>query len=254
MTKIDYNRRQHSRYHEGRALEESALDLWRMALRRFVGDRGGMTILDLGSGTGRFSPLLADAFDSQVVGVEPSDKMRAVAEAECQHPRVRFLAGAAEHIPMPDGSCDLAWMSQVIHHLPDFDAAARELARVIKPSGLLFVRNNFKGRLDGCCLYYKYFPAGLVADEARHPTVESIEENFAPHGFGRVAFEMIKQMEARSLREYAQRVGLRPYSTFELISDEEFEAGLAALQAAAAQEQAPQPVMGTVDLLVLRRT
>ena len=95
-------------------------------------------------------------------------------------------------------------------------------------------------------------PTGLVVDEARHPTVEHVEQCFDRHGFRLVTFETIEQTEAGSLKEYAERIRLRTYSTFELISDNEFETGLAALEAAASREQQPQPVMAKVDLLVFQ--
>jgi ubiquinone/menaquinone biosynthesis C-methylase UbiE len=253
MNHIDYNDRLHVRYHKGRALDESVMQLWREALHRWVVGREEMTILDLGSGTGRFSPLLADTFDAQVVGVEPSDKMRAVAETESRHPQVRFLTGSAEHIPLADNACDLAWLSQIVHHLPDVDAAAREIARVLTESGVLIVRNNFSGRLVGCARYYEFFPTGLAVDEKRHPSVEHIQACFHRHGFRLAAFEAIEQMESASLQEYADRIQMRTYSTLELISEQEYEAGLAALQAAASREQEPQPVLGRVDVLVFER-
>ena len=253
MNKIDYDQRLHARYHEGRAHDASVMRLWRDKVRRVVGDRNGLTILDLGSGTGRFSTLLADEFDSHVVGVEPSDKMRAVAEAECRYPKVCFLKGAAESIPLRDEACDVAWMSQVVHHLMDLDAAAKELRRVVRQSGLVIIRSNFKGRLDGFCRYYDFFPTGLLVDEARHPTVEHVQRCFDRHGFWLVTFETIEQMEAGSLREYAERISLRTYSTFELISENEFEEGLRALQKAAQAENEVHPVMGKIDLLVFQR-
>lgn len=253
MNSIDYNDRLHARYHEGRAHDDSVMRLWRETVRRVVGDRTELTILDLGSGTGRFSSLLADEFDSHVVGVELSDKMRAVAEAECRHPRVRFLKGAAESIPLSDDSCDVVWMSQIVHHLSDLHSVARELRRVVTQTGLVVVRSNFKGRIDGSCRYYEFFPAGLAVDEARHPTVEHVQECFEQNGLGRTSFETIEQMEARSLKEYAERIALRTYSTFELISENEFEEGLRALQKAAQVEIGGHPVMGKIDLLVFER-
>ena len=251
MNKIDYDDRLHAKYHEGRAHDEAVMRLWRETVRRVVGDRNGLTILDLGSGTGRFSSLLSDEFDSHVVGVEPSDKMRAI--AECRNPKVRFLKGAAEHIPLSDGSCDVAWMSQIVHHLTDLVAAAQELRRVIRQAGLVIFRSNFKGRLDGSCRYYEFFPAGLAVDEARHPTVEQVGACFERNGFRRTSFETVEQMEAPSLKEYAERIALRTYSTFELISENEFEEGLQALQQAAEAENEGHPVMGMIDLLVFER-
>lgn len=253
MNRIDYNQRLHARYREGRALDDSVMQSWREALRHWIDGRNGMTILDLGSGTGRFSSLLADEFDAEVVGVEPSDRMRAIAETECRDPRVRFLKGMAERIPLADGACDVAWLSQITHHIPDLDAAVGEIRRVVRKPGPVIVRNNFKGRLVGCARYYEFFPTGLRADEARYPTMEDVEECFNRHGFRVAAFETIEQTEAAGLREYAERIRLRAYSTFELIPEHEYEAGLAALKAAASREQEPQPVTSTIDVLVFER-
>lgn len=257
MERVDFDQRLYCHYRQGRALDESVMRLWGETLRRVVGEHGGerrgMTILDLGAGTGRFSALLAEALEAEVVGVEPSDKMRGVAEAECRHPRVRFLKGNAERIPLSDDACDAAWLSQVVHHLADLDAAADELRRVVKAAGLVIFRSNFQGRLADSSRYYEFFPTGLAVDEARHPTVEDVTQCFERHGFRRTVFESIEQLEGGSLNEYAERIRLRTYSTFELISDEEFAAGLAALEAAVRREPSPQPVMGKIDLLVFQR-
>lgn len=88
ITDIDSDDRPFANYHQGRAHDESVMRLWRDTIRRCVGDRSGLTVLDLGSGTGRYSGVFADELDSQVIAVEPSDKMRAVAEAECTHSQV----------------------------------------------------------------------------------------------------------------------------------------------------------------------
>lgn len=254
MSKVDYDDRLYACYHSGRAHDESVMQMWRRTLRRIVGDRTGLTILDLGSGTGRFSSLLADEFAANVIGVEPSDRMREVAEAGCQHPHVRFLKGAAEFIPIPDAACDVVWISQVVHHVQDLDAAARELQRVLAKSGQAIFRSNFRGRLNGFCRYYDYFPEGLAVDEARHPTVEHVRDCCHRHGLQLAGFQTIEQQEARSLMEYADRIRRRTYSTFELISEEEYQAGLTALTEAAAKECVPRPVMAKVDVLVFAKS
>ena len=81
MGKIDFDDRLHRTYQKGRALLPETQALWMEVAGRYLGEARELTILDLGCGTGRFSPLLAEAFGSDVVGVEPADKMRAVAAA-----------------------------------------------------------------------------------------------------------------------------------------------------------------------------
>jgi trans-aconitate methyltransferase len=58
-----------------------------------VTDRRPLDVLDLGSGTGRFTAGLAAEFQGRVYGVEPSDRMRATAE-QAPHPGVTYLKGS----------------------------------------------------------------------------------------------------------------------------------------------------------------
>ena len=78
MTRVDYDRRLYLAYRAGRALSADTGRLWMAAIAGHLGGvRAKLTMLDLGAGAGRFSALLADAFDARVVAVEPSAKMRA---------------------------------------------------------------------------------------------------------------------------------------------------------------------------------
>ncbi len=244
----------HQNYRAARELRQSSMLIWRTKIRHYLADRTGLNVLDLGSGTGRFSVTLAEALDADVVGVEPADAMRSVALREVQHPRVRFLAGTADQIPLDSASCDAAWLSQMLHHVPDIPAAAAEVQRVMRSGGRVLIRNGFQGRLKDHCRYYQFFPTGLAVDDSRHPTIEQTTRAFEACGFRLVANDVIEQLEAPSLSAYADRIRQRAFSTFELITDSEFAAGLADLQAAADREQPPQPVMGKLDLLVFERT
>lgn len=51
--------------------------------------------------------------------------------------RVRYVCGRAEQIPLCDESVDVVFSSYVFEHLADRDAAAREIARVLRPGGLV---------------------------------------------------------------------------------------------------------------------
>jgi len=253
VTRVDYDRRLHSAYRAGRTLSGDTGRLWMDALAGHLGrERTGLTILDLGAGTGRFSTMLADAFDARVVGVEPSEKMRAEAERGSAHPRVVYREGTADALPAAEGEFDFALLSMVIHHVTDVVACVRELHRVVKPDGLVFIRNVFSGRLDGV-RHYEFFPSARAIDEARLPTVERVRDAFVAAGFELVALDTLEQEIDVSLSAHYERLKLRALSTFELISDAEFEAGLARLRAAADRETAPTPVLESIDLLTLRR-
>ena len=97
----------------------------------------GMTVLDLGTGTGGLLPLLARYVD-RVIAVDASRAMlqrareRVHGETEAG---VHFLRGDAERLPLADGAADGVVANMILHHLPRPDAALREVARVLDSSG-----------------------------------------------------------------------------------------------------------------------
>ena len=51
--------------------------------------------------------------------------------------KVRYAEGAAEEIPLPDGSVSVVWSIATVHHWSDIDAGLREVRRVLLPGGRL---------------------------------------------------------------------------------------------------------------------
>jgi ubiquinone/menaquinone biosynthesis C-methylase UbiE len=248
--RVDYDERQWAVYEEGRGLSPEREGLWTRVLAQYIDRASRPTILDLGSGTGAYSELLAESFDASVIGVEPSARMRGVADCEHSHPRVHYLDGAAERIPLPDDSCDAAFLSNVLHHVQDVEACLRELERVVRSRGLILVRGSLRGARVA---FLDYFPTARPIALEHSPPPEDVAAAFTGHRFSHVATERIEQQTAPSLRAYCERVKLRAISTLELISDAEFEAGIARMQSAAEREDPPRPVVEDVDLVVLRR-
>ena len=136
----------HRRYDLGRNLTSEATDALMDILRAYVAQPVNL-IVDLGSGTGRFTTALSEAFAAQVLGVEPAANMRVTADAKPHPPSVRFVHGQAESIPLEDGMADLVFMSQVLHHLTDIPKALLEIRRVLKLNGTLCVRQTTRENL-----------------------------------------------------------------------------------------------------------
>jgi 3-methyladenine DNA glycosylase/8-oxoguanine DNA glycosylase len=101
--------------------------------------------------------------------------------------------------------------------------------------------------------HYEFFPSARAIDETRLPTVERVRDAFVARGFELVTLDTLEQEIDVSLNAHYERLSLRALSTFELISDAEFEAGLARLRRAADLETTPSPVLEKLDLLTLRR-
>jgi len=236
-------------FNAGRGLSEHAQRVWHAALAPYFGEAS--RILDVGSGTGRFTALLARWFSASVVGIEPAHQMRRVAAAERRHPRALYVGGRAEQIPFKASSFDAALLSNVYHHISDRPACARELSRVLKPHGSVLIRGAFAGRIGEITLF-DYFPeARLICEQ--FPSLPETVKNFSCAGFEFETITPVVQESCSSLKELAARTRLRADTTLALLSDQEFQGGQRALERAAACEIEPRRVIDTLDLLVLRK-
>jgi ubiquinone/menaquinone biosynthesis C-methylase UbiE len=247
---IDYDNMS-GRYESGRSLSGAAAETWTTVVAAFLEDRESPRILDLGSGTGRFWSLFAQSLGATVVGVEPSIGMLTIA-ARRERPRnLGYVAGSAEHLPIASGSCDLAWMSQVWHHIRDRSACARGLGRVVRGGGHVLVRGTFGDRLDGYPTLFQFWPAARAIC-AELPTTDEIIRVFEANGFMPVEDRRVRQETAASLSEFATRTRSRADSALTLISDAEFDDGQSAIEASARAEREPTSVVEVVELLVFR--
>ncbi len=108
--------------------------------------RDGLYV-DIGAGTGHISVQMARAaygLGARVIGVEPIMKPAKRAVARAKHRTdvpVHFVKGIGNRLPLPDHTADGVSIFFVLHHIP-YDiqlAVVREITRVLKPGGLLFI-------------------------------------------------------------------------------------------------------------------
>lgn len=117
-------------YEKGRPGYPDAITEW---LRRDLQIRPGVTVLDLGAGTGKFTRRLLEV-GADVIAVEPEPRMRY--SFARKHPDVRLLEGQAEAIPLPAGRVDVVICAQAFHLFANPEAVT-EIHRVLKPGGRL---------------------------------------------------------------------------------------------------------------------
>lgn len=125
--------------------------MWRSEVSRevvrAVAPASGECVVDLGAGMGA-ATVEAVTSGARVVAVDPTPYMRRMLGLRRRwqrHPAaIRVLDGAAESIPLADGSVDALWTVNTIHHWTDRDRASQELARVMKRGGrVLLVDEDF---------------------------------------------------------------------------------------------------------------
>ncbi len=109
---------------------------WRRKTVHAVNVKEGDRVLDLATGTGDLALLFAQQ-NVRVTGLDPSEKMLAIAEQKSGErgyaPLVDFLCGDAQELPFDDNSFDGITMAFGIRNVPDRAKALREMHRVLKP-------------------------------------------------------------------------------------------------------------------------
>lgn len=99
-------------------------------VKRFV-DRYNLedaAVLEVGSGKGYLQDVVAN-----YTGLD-------IAASAAKHYHKRFVVGTATAMPFADHESDAVWSIWVLEHVPNPEAALREIRRVVKPGGLLYLR------------------------------------------------------------------------------------------------------------------
>lgn len=94
------------------------------------------TVLDVATGTGAVALELLRQKRCSVVGLDQSPEMLAVARARLPE-SVQLVEGEADRLPFPDGSFAGLTFTYLMRYIDDPGATLRELARVVRPGGVL---------------------------------------------------------------------------------------------------------------------
>jgi len=111
------------------------------------GIRPGMTVVDLGCGSGAYTPYVARTVgnDGKVYAVDIQRGMlkqleRKLSREEFQDIRnIEIKQASAYELPFEDESIDLVYMVAVLPEIPDRRTALGEVHRVLRPGGVLAV-------------------------------------------------------------------------------------------------------------------
>ncbi len=158
----------------------------------------GTDILDLGTGTARIPVLLSKQLpEARIMATDASHWMLDIARYNLEvhqcTSQVQLHMADAKKLVFEKNYFDVVISNTLVHHLPEHDACFREIVRVLRPNGVLFIR-----------------------DLIRPETLEEVESLVAQHGGeSELDRQLLRQSLIASLtideiREIGAAVGIDP--------------------------------------------
>ena len=157
------------------------------AFARWAALPPGASVLDMGCGPGLSTALILDTLRPQRLAAFDFDPaMVQIARRRlARHIREQSLdltVADATRMPYANGLFDAVFESGVVHHIPDWRAALREVGRVLKPGGRFCFAEPSRGRLR--CGLYRILPHSVESmfdpDEWRSALAEASLEVEGP--------------------------------------------------------------------------
>ena len=110
---------------------------WQRRVQMLSGHlRPGMSILEIGCGTGYFTRELTQR-GADIVAIDVSPDLLEIAKAKYSAPNVRYEIQNAYSLTYADAMFDSVVGSSILHHL-EIEEALREIYRVLKPGGTIY--------------------------------------------------------------------------------------------------------------------
>ena len=117
---------------------------WRKKVVEIVGQNNPKTILDIATGTGDLALLMATSLNpDKVIGLDISEGMLSVGKLKVNKAnlseKIDMVVGDSENMPFEDNTFDAITVSFGVRNFANLDKGIQEIARVLKPTGVLVI-------------------------------------------------------------------------------------------------------------------
>ncbi|HLU09147.1 MAG TPA: class I SAM-dependent methyltransferase [Oceanobacillus sp.] len=199
-------------------------------------------VLEIGVGTGRIALPLARHVKAYF-GIDLSGKMLGKLREKQTDEPLYVVIGDATHLQFDTGTFDAVVAVHVFHLIPNWRDALAEVARVLKPQGLLL---HGGGRGSGTDRLNELWRQAIKAQ--RHgPFPRGETEAFIEHaGWSRVGEAVHRYSDAKSPQQFLDSIRNRLWSSCWSMSDEELDAGYQTMLAYV-REHYPDPTQPVVN-------
>lgn len=140
------------------------------------------SVLDVACGNGTFLKMLSNKFNIKGYGIDISEKMIENAVMKC--PDMIFKISSCDQIPFEDEMFDAITVCAAYHHFPDVKAFAKEVNRILKSHGKLYIAE----------VYYPFIIRAICnpfvplskAGDVKFYSPKEIKNTFETYGFKQI--------------------------------------------------------------------
>jgi demethylmenaquinone methyltransferase/2-methoxy-6-polyprenyl-1,4-benzoquinol methylase len=116
---------------------------WRKEVVQIVGKNNPKQILDIATGTGDLAIMMAELKPDKIVGLDISSGMlevgkQKITEAKLSN-KIEMIVGDSEEMPFKDNTFDAITVSFGVRNFANLHKGITEIARVLKPTGVLVI-------------------------------------------------------------------------------------------------------------------
>jgi SAM-dependent methyltransferase len=200
----------------------------------FAGAQRGERVLDVGCGPGSLTEALGELLGAEhVAAIDPSEPFAAACSERV--PAADIQVGAAESLPWPANTFDVALSQLVLNFMSDADAGVAEMRRVVRPGGTVASCTwDYSG---GMTMLRTFWDAALsldpdTPDEARtmrYNDPDALRELWLRAGLEAVATDaLVVEASYRDFDDYWEpfTAGVGPGGAYTLSLDPERRAAL----------------------------
>ena len=153
-----------------KSFDDPARDAWQMPDRVIaaLGLKPGMSVADIGAGTGYFTSKLAKVAGVTVFAVDIEPKMIEYLKGRAAKEKLSNItpvlgAASSPNLPQP---VDVILVVDTYHHLPNRPAYFRELRKSLTPGGRVAIVDFRKDAPDGPPAHFRFTPQ-QIQDEMK---------------------------------------------------------------------------------------
>jgi 2-polyprenyl-3-methyl-5-hydroxy-6-metoxy-1,4-benzoquinol methylase len=177
-----------------------------------------LDVVDIGCGAGTQARLWA-GLGHRVHGLDVNEPLIQLARQRAKEDdlEVSFEVGTATSLPWADGSMDVCLMPNLLEHVKDWEACLKEAARVLKPTGVLYLSTTnvlCPAQEEFVLPLYSWYPPPLKR------YCERLAVTTRPQIANYAKYPAVHWFSFYGLRKYLRALGFRSLDRFDLIDRE----------------------------------